>query len=36
MDLWRKFCQSGKISDYLNYKKSEEAKNEDLKGTDNP
>lgn len=36
MDLWTKFYQSGKISDYLNYKKSEEAKNENLKGINNP
>lgn len=27
MDLWNQFVQSGKITDYLNYKKQEQEQN---------
>lgn len=37
MDFWALFCKTGKISDYLKYKASEEETlNGNIKGIDNP
>lgn len=35
MDLWEEFLRTGKISDYLKYRSSEDGSDDDAQGTDN-
>lgn len=35
MDLWNQFVQSGKIEDYINYKKQEQSIANNNEGTNN-